>query len=450
MFMYASFHASKAPKKPAKISLYTNIQHTRFLKGLKLLGLMELLSLFRFFFVYLTKGVLPAPFFLNYYDTFMDFFNTTFWAAMPGRYKVWMSLYPLFTFLIGDGIGRLACSEYHDPFQLRECGLATISFLIVAYIIGVSASVRIVSSPFQVNNLWSFVLIFFLIGLTGPGLFAIERGNYVVFVFALISCCVLLGESYVAAILLAMAVNLKPYLLILILLLFIRRRLVFFAWVIFFTISVDVISRLMVQESNYGVYLDNLVGFSQIVDRQYLGKLWLATSLLSWDRAFHSSPQLVQILSGDLAFLGEAFSLLSRSIRILLFGSSLFFICVYGRCFSQSVLASLILIGFSVFTDSAGGYSLILLIPFLVSSLGEGYFSRVFIFLVFIYTPLDFEVGAFFSNNNVSFFSGARPNEVAGIPLSALIRPVLLITVNVLMLFELWACRKLGAVARGS
>jgi len=44
-------------------------------------------------------GYLPSPFVYDKSDTFMDLFNTMYWAYYEGRYTDWGSVYPPLGFL---------------------------------------------------------------------------------------------------------------------------------------------------------------------------------------------------------------------------------------------------------------------------------------------------------------------------------------------------------------
>ena len=67
----------------------------------------------------LLEGYLPAPFFYETYDTWMDWFNTAFWAREPGAYDVWRTIYPPITFVFLKIFGIDSC--YTGPVEARQC-----------------------------------------------------------------------------------------------------------------------------------------------------------------------------------------------------------------------------------------------------------------------------------------------------------------------------------------
>ena len=48
------------------------------------------------------NSYLPQPFVFDTNDTFMDWFNTAYWANNPGAYDVWRSIYPPLSFVFLD------------------------------------------------------------------------------------------------------------------------------------------------------------------------------------------------------------------------------------------------------------------------------------------------------------------------------------------------------------
>ena len=70
--------------------------------------------------VFHRTGYLPQPFVFDTNDTFMDWFNTAYWAHHPGAYDIWQSIYPPLSFVFLKLVGLPGC--YLDsPFYARDC-----------------------------------------------------------------------------------------------------------------------------------------------------------------------------------------------------------------------------------------------------------------------------------------------------------------------------------------
>lgn len=156
-------------------------------------------------------GYLPQPFVFDTNDTFMDWFNTAYWANNPGAYDVWRTIYPPLSFVFLDTFSLSGC-YLQSPFHARDCdwlGRATIYALYVLDVALVWLSLRRIdraTAPMRTIAL----------GLGLPLLFTLERGNLILAGFA---CFVLahgplLREGWGRALAAAATINFKPYLLL--------------------------------------------------------------------------------------------------------------------------------------------------------------------------------------------------------------------------------------------
>ncbi len=156
-------------------------------------------------------GHLPQPFVFDTNDTFMDWFNTAYWANNPGAYDVWRTIYPPLSFVFLDTFSLPGC-YLQSPFYARDCdwlGRATIYTLYVLDVALVWLSLRRIdraTAPMRTAAL--------ALGL--PLLFTLERGNLILAGFA---CFVLahgplLKSARWRALAAAATINFKPYLLL--------------------------------------------------------------------------------------------------------------------------------------------------------------------------------------------------------------------------------------------
>lgn len=82
---------------------------TEMLFALAILGLLV-----RVAYLFDQNGYLPQPFFYEPSDTFMDWFNTAYWARDPGAYDSWRTIYPPLTFVVLRSLGSDRCYEGNE------------------------------------------------------------------------------------------------------------------------------------------------------------------------------------------------------------------------------------------------------------------------------------------------------------------------------------------------
>jgi hypothetical protein len=156
-------------------------------------------------------GYLPQPFIYDTNDTFMDWFNTAYWANHRGIYNVWRSIYPPLSFVFLDIFSLPGC-YLQSPFYGRDCdwlGRGTIyaSYLVNVIMLWVAfrrADRR--TAPMRT--------VAFALGL--PLLFTLERGNLILvtlpfFIVAYGNVTRSVPWRVISA---AMTINFKPYLVV--------------------------------------------------------------------------------------------------------------------------------------------------------------------------------------------------------------------------------------------
>lgn len=139
----------------------------------------------------------------------MDFFNTLYWAYEEGRYSDWGSVYPPLGFIILRGLNFIfAGSSYGDAELIRESSKLVIAGLYLIYLL---VPAIIISMKYWQNFLTSEkILLYFIIVLSSPMLFTLERGNLIL--LAPIFLALALSKIGIARSLsIALLINLKPY-----------------------------------------------------------------------------------------------------------------------------------------------------------------------------------------------------------------------------------------------
>jgi hypothetical protein len=129
--------------------------------------------------VLLGQGYLPAPFFYASNDTFMDWFNTAYWAHSGDEYRIWHSIYPPLSFAVLKFATIQKCYVY-DAFLARDCDWP--SKVVIAFLFVSCAAAAFWC--FRAKDRATAAVRTVALCLGFPMLFALERGNLCLAAFA--------------------------------------------------------------------------------------------------------------------------------------------------------------------------------------------------------------------------------------------------------------------------
>lgn len=317
------------------------------------------------------KGWLPSPFYFDVSDTFMDFYNTAYWSYNEGRYDLWRSIYPMFSFLLGHYMTNPECVlKVQDAFELRSCDPRAIGYLFAAYLIGSALVAKVVIDTMgSKNKLSARILVFLFFWLSVllclPGLIAIERGNFIVFAFLALSFVAASHLGIVSAVCLAIAISLKQYLAVLLVVPYVKKQFGYVGLVLLGVVCLQSISMVFVPESHADLLLENMVGFNGSMAISFFDKMWNPTSIQAWVKVFDNATEVLKFLPYDIAtFIGVAMSLVVAINRLCFIAGILLLLNSGVQKLEDSYLIFYLLLGLLVVTDSIGGYGLLLLVPF--------------------------------------------------------------------------------------
>lgn len=162
----------------------------------------------RFFFEF---GYLPQPFVFDTNDSFMDWFNTAYWANNRGIYDVWRSIYPPLSFVFLDATSLPGC-YLQSPFYARDCDWLARSTITAFYLVDVALA----WICFHRLDRRTAPMRTVAIALGLPMLFTLERGNLILVAFAFF----IVAHGPVTAskpwrwFAAAVTINFKPYLVL--------------------------------------------------------------------------------------------------------------------------------------------------------------------------------------------------------------------------------------------
>ncbi|MFM9937483.1 MAG: glycosyltransferase 87 family protein [Novosphingobium sp.] len=185
---------------------------------LLLLVLASFVSLVRTFLV---TGYLPQPYIWDPQDTFMDWFNTAYWANHWGAYSVWRSIYPPLSFFVLRVFSISSCYAT-SPFAARDCDWLSITAILTSYVAAIAVSYL----ALRRNDPRTAVMRTLAIAFGYRSLYALERGQLLImcYIGMVVAFGFFAASRPVRAIAAGLMINFKPYMLVVTLAWGIRRE----------------------------------------------------------------------------------------------------------------------------------------------------------------------------------------------------------------------------------
>ena len=172
-------------------------------------ALLIIVGFRRVYSLFMSNGYLGPPFVFDISDTFMDWFNTAYWAHNGHAYDIWRTIYFPLSFVITGLFGDPACYD-RSPYDARDCDVVGIGFILTMYV----ACVAVAAASFWRHDRSTVIPRTIAIALGGPMLYALERGQLIMLsfiAFVLLYGSLMRGRSWFVAAAAFMA-NTKVYL----------------------------------------------------------------------------------------------------------------------------------------------------------------------------------------------------------------------------------------------
>jgi hypothetical protein len=350
--------------------------------------LLQLVGLCYFASYYREWGYLPSPFLSDKADTFMDMFNTMFFADVQVRYTEWKSIYPPLNFLVLRVLKIVAIPEWKDltPFGLRIAGGTVIfihllgSFAMLAAVLG--------TPSWKGFSGREKALVFACFAASTPFLFAVERGNLVVYAMFFLALALSSRRAF-QFLALAVLVNLKPYFVLLMGVYLLKGRIRDFFLAVLATGCFYVLTGLLLGDPNFLLSVSNLFGYAQS------GTLFTFTEVTSlpssvsaftygfnaWDyRELGFIPMVPH-----MDWVQLALETVKWTAMIVAFWG----LCSRRRATSAAEMICVLLVVITNMGVSAGGYSLIFYFPMVPVFLSMRYGKAYLTLVALIFAPLD-------------------------------------------------------------
>lgn len=382
--------------------------------------ILIVLGLVRVYMLFNSNGYLPPPFVFDVGDTFMDWFNTAYWAHNPGAYSVWRTIYLPLSFVITGALGNPAC-YINAPYDARECDDIGIAVILLTYVV----CVVVAGLAFYRRDRSTALFRTVAVGLGGPLLFALERGNLIMLAF--IPFVMLFGglvrSRWGIAGCAAILGNLKVYLIFPLAALAIRRQWRLLELSAFAMVALYILTLLIVQAGTPFEFVANLQNWFGV----RLGAIWdevLYTTtykpFLQLDAGqYPVRDYLEQRYVDAVKLFIQYYVVVTRGVALLCIGLA----WLYPRAISTHRLAFFLLMQ-SFIGQNPGGYAISLIVFLVFMEKWRNFGTALAIICAYLISiPGDWTMAKLFDVERQSWLSGRIVMSEYVLPLGSLVRP---------------------------
>jgi len=367
-------------------------------------------------------GFLLAPYFYEPNGTFTDWFSLTFWAHHPGAYDVERSIYPPLSFLIMRLFSDSACYPVQG-LEVRYCDLTGIYALCGMYVL---TAIAMFWTFYRFDRGRAFPRAFAMaFGL--PLTYSLERGNFVM----LCSICVLLafGPALRSARLrwffAGIAINFKVYLIGAALAPLLRRRWAVTEGMLIAAVLVYGFTWFIFGAGDPRVLYHNVVDFSDSYSIGNPSDLWYPSSYQPLLAALGGYTLPVLMLLGSRT-VENMYWYLHLYVQISQFAIIAGAVATWLR---PEVVPPHRVVAFAIsltlMSSEAGGYTEILLLPFVFMESWRGWARPTALVLTYVLCiPIEYVISPLPSGIvRDSFLSQRYVTVYYGLGLGSLLRP---------------------------
>lgn len=387
------------------------------------------------------RGYLPQPFFFEASDTWMDWFNTAWWAHDRGMYDSWGSIYPPVSFVILRLIGLPSC--YQTPsagLEVRDCDWLGVVAIHVLYVI----DIMVTAIAFARIDRRTAIPRAFVLTAGMPLFYGLERGNLILIAFA---CTVIAFGPVVRSarlrwLALAFAINLKVYLVAALVAQLLRRRWRWFEGAAIATVALYLASFSALGGGTPGEVIENITSFSTSFASASFLDVWYPATYIPLLSLLNSVFFPISVLIGTPVVETSTFivTLVVRAGQVLmLLGAAAIWVRPEAV---PAHRATLFAVAFALITSEAGGYTPCLILLFVMMERWEGWLRPAAIVIAYVLSiPAEFVLSQIPIMLQDSYFAGHQVEVQHGIGLGMFLRPGLLIIAPSLL-----ACHTIGLV----
>lgn len=372
---------------------------------------------------------LPQPFFYDPTDTWMDWFNTSYWAHDHGAYDSWQSIYPPLSFIFLRVFSTPGCAQLSNN-AARSCDWVGVGALHGFYILNV---ILIVLAYLRIDRRTALPRSIAL-GAGLPMLYGLDRGNLVIVCFTafVLAYGPLVQSARLRWLAAALAINFKVYLVASLVPFIVRGRWLWFEGAVLATSLVYLVTWGLIGSGSIGQIIDNIGGFTGTYQAIGILDLWYAGTF---------GPALSLLQGGGFPITAALGSDLTASLETLLpllmhIGQGMIVMAFVAAWVRPEVAPTLRLVTLGValalITSEAGGYTQTMILFGVFAEPWRGPARKIAILAAYVLC-LPFDI-VFFPIPSVlldSYLGGQPTLGDFGAAYGPFVRPALLIVIAV-------------------
>jgi hypothetical protein len=404
---------------PKKNNGKLNIEY--FFAGLVMLGLV------RSMYFLCIDGNLPYPFFYEINDTWMDWFNTSYWAHEGGAYDTWNTIYFPISFLIVKFLGVSSCYAHADISSVRQCDWIGISALHLMFF----ANIFLISYTFLKIDRNTALPRSIALATGLPMLFALDRGNLIIITFStvLLAYGPLLKSARWRWIAAALSINLKIYLAVPLFCQLLRRRWRWFEGAFIYSILIYLVSYAALGSGSPAAVYNNIRGLTEVQASGFLDAWYSNTYTALMNLLTTDAIPIISLIGSDIVRFLELILPLCQRITQILVLLGLLFAWIRPESVAMSRMIALG-ISLVIITIEIQGYSQILLLLFVFMERWVGIGKIWALTMSYVLClPFDVVLDRFGTHVRESFFAGHSIIFEFTLTLGPFIRPLILLSI---------------------
>jgi hypothetical protein len=373
------------------------------------------------------RGWLPPPFVFDVNDTFMDWFNTAYWAHNPGAYDVWGTIYAPLSFVFLKIFGLAGCYRA-NPFDARDCDWIGITTILATY----AGCAILAGLTFWKADRRTALFRSIAYGLGLPLLYALERGNTIM--VGLLFFILIFGELARSrggiALCAAMIINFKSYLLFPMIAFVVRREWRTLELAGIATIFVYLVTLAILGSGTPSQLYVNLQTWFRLIGTNVWDQVYYSTSyapFMEFDARQFPIRDFIEQRYIDVVKIAIPAAIMSTR--------ALCFLTMLAAWFHPNVLPKhrLAFLGLmqAFVAQSPGGYGQIFITYLVFLEPWKNWRTGTALVCAYLLSlPYDHVVGNFYTYERGAWLSGRIADTAFGISVGATIRPGLLIIIT--------------------
>ncbi len=366
----------------------------------------------------------------------MDLFRPLFWSDNGGVYTVWESFYPPLNFIFLKLIKQIFLGNtiFSNSVALRASAFSVVLFFLSSYLITPLLVLR--------TKLWnSFTgaektLLYFIIILSTPMLFALERGNLIIYTLVFIAL-MLSSEGLYRVFCIAVLINLKPYFALLIFFYLVRRKWKYF-WLATLLSSILFVFTGILFDSHFLLIFSNMFHFSQIGATLSLKEVMAMPSSISAFSYVFNHEAIKHATKYSYFFNLHAIA--NVILAINWFVLAWIFVVLYSKNkpLSDTQIFAILLVAITNLGAWVGGWSLIFYITLLPIFLTMKFKNAYLAILILLFAPLDLiPLARQTIGEQYSYLTNSIVEVHWTLGMGSVLRPILNFTLLTTMLYEI-------------